>query len=943
MRTSRRVFHSLVVRQSASVSDADWRRVVAALAGDNPELEEVRLWEEDLRQLPPDDERARRLLAREARRALASGGPRLRITQLRYDGAASIVLVADRAAYSYEALRYMAGVLTAGTADSADIARHMPPGPGPGPGDPAQFANLEWGLPDPQSAASKGELAWAITDLNHLEPQTLTAAIALVLARYSGSATAELSLIDGDTNGVEGRTDLVLEIEEDESAGTFLDRVRLLRNSRTITTTGHPRPPVGLITLEQEPGFDYLPCLSPLFPLTLFATFAAGRPIAGGCWFDESVVSQEMARQFIRHVGQAGIRLATAAPDQKLSSVELITDDEATHLLAAGKTPARRGSAPKAIHDAFRAVAARNPERLALSDGQVALTYSELDAESDQRALGLHGIGVRQGDLVGVCLEPTTELVVTLLAVLKAGAAYVPLDPRNPPDRLQRIAEDADFRLVVTDSEQIFASGDLKVVTPQEVTRHSSVPVDISALPAPTADAAAYVIYTSGSTGRPKGVVVPHRNVHALVEAVGDFGLCAQDVWTLFHLASFDFSVWELWGCLLTGGRLVVVPYLVTRSPGEFLALLATERVTVLSQTPSAMSNLIEADGRSGMELILRLVVLGGESLDVRMLGRWFERHPPAVCRVVNMYGITETTVHVTSRTITQADVLARSRAVGRALPGWSVSVRDPRGRLLPAGIPGEIYVGGAGVANGYLGKDELTAQRFVTDPVDGGRVYRSGDAGRLRPDGSLDHLGRLDDQVKIRGFRIELGEIESVLRSDPAVGAAVVVLDEHAADPYGASIVAYVILRNGTTTSQVRRRAARFLPGYMVPATITALSSLPLTANGKLDVARLAELASASCALLDDADSAPDHASARPDPADLPTAMLRVWRRVLRAPVSPDDDFFDIGGNSLLAVRLVAALQDAGLATVTVRELYVNRSVTELANALERRRANVC
>lgn len=941
MRTSRGVFHSLVVRQSASASDADWRRAVAALAGDNPEPEEVRLWEEDLRRLPPDDERARRLLAREARRGLASEGPRLRITQLRYDGAASIVLVADRAAYSYKALRYLAGVLTAGTADSADIAGHGHPDPGPG--DPAQFANLEWGLPDPQSAAGKSELAWAITDLSQLEPQTLTAAVALVLARYGDSATAALSLIGGDTNGLEGRTDLVIEVDEDESVGTFLDRVRLLGNSRTITTTGHPRPPVGLITLEQEPGFDYLPCLSPLFPLTLFAAFAAGRPIAAACWFDENAVSKEMARQFIRHVGQAGIRLAAAAPDQKLSSVELITDDEAAQLLAAGKTPACGGSAPMAIHDAFRAVAARSPDRLALSDGQVALTYSELDTESDRRALGLHGVGVRQGDLVGVCLEPTIELAVTLLAVLKAGAAYVPLDPRNPPDRLQCIAEDADFRLVVTDSEQIFASGDLKVVTPQEVVRHSSVPVDISALPAPAADAAAYVIYTSGSTGRPKGVVVPHRNVYALIEAVGDFGLCAQDVWTLFHLASFDFSVWELWGCLLTGGQLVVVPYLVTRSPGEFLTLLATERVTVLSQTPSAMSNLIEADARGGMELSLRLVVLGGEPLDVQILGRWFERHPPAVCQVVNMYGITETTVHVTSKTITPADVLARSRAVGRALPGWSVSVRDPRGRLLPAGIPGEIYVGGAGVASGYLGRDDLTAQRFVTDPVDGGRVYRSGDRGRLRPDGSLDHLGRLDDQVKVRGFRIELGEIESVLRSDPAVGAAVVVLDKDAADPYGTSIVAYVILRNGTTTAKVRRRAARFLPSYMVPATITALSSLPLTANGKLDVARLAELASASCALLDDVESAPEHASGRPDPADLPTAMLRVWRRVLRVPVSPDDDFFDIGGNSLLAVRLVAALQDAGLATVAVRELYLNRSVTQLANALERRRADVC
>ncbi|WP_143343260.1 AMP-binding protein, partial [Crossiella equi] len=263
----------------------------------------------------------------------------------------------------------------------------------------------------------------------------------------------------------------------------------------------------------------------------------------------------------------------------------------------------------------------------------------------------------------------------------------------------------------------------------------------------------AYVIYTSGSTGRPKGVVVPHRNVLALVAATRpEYALSTADVWTWFHSSAFDFSVWEIWGCLLTGGRLVVVPYFVSREPDRFAELLAAEGVTVLSQTPSAFTQLLTVDHHA---LSPRLVVFGGEPLDARVLLPWFDQHPGS--RVVNMFGITETTVHVTHQTLDRSLALAATRSVGPALPGWHLLVLDPEGRVQPPGVPGEICVGGAGVATGYLGQETLTAQRFRWNEHTGSRLYHSGDLGRLRPDGRLEHLGRIDSQVKLRGFRIEL------------------------------------------------------------------------------------------------------------------------------------------------------------------------------------------
>ncbi|MDJ1639058.1 amino acid adenylation domain-containing protein [Streptomyces pakalii] len=613
-------------------------------------------------------------------------------------------------------------------------------------------------------------------------------------------------------------------------------------------------------------------------------------------------------------------QLLTSTPSTLLSRLNPLSEAESTEQLTLGAS----SEDPEAlrIDEAFAAQVAARPDAAALTAGSTTLSYAELDARAEELADGLYAHGIRPGDLVGLCLPRSTDLVAAMLAVLKADAVHVPLDPEHPADRRERTARDAGVRLTVED--------------PATLTGRPPRP----AAPRGEPGSPAYVIHTSGSTGRPKGVVVPHANVTALVDAVReDFGLSPDDTWTCFHSAAFDFSVWEIWGALLTGGRLVIVDHWTTRSPEDFHALLVRERVSVLSQTPSAFAQLAAADRAAQETVAARLVVLGGEPLDARPLLDWFDRHPEDRCRLVNMYGITETTVHVTAATVTRRDALAGSRSVGRPLPGWSVRVLDAHGRPVPPGAPGEIVVGGAGVALGYLNRPALTAERFVPDPLDpaGRRLYRSGDLGRLLPDGTLEHLGRIDDQVKVRGFRIEPGEIRHVLLEDPAVSAAAVtVTGGGAGDAASVRIDAYVVPAPGSggDPGPVRQRAARLLPPHMVPATVTVLPALPLTANGKLDPARLPAPGTRR-----DPVTAPAPAAAAHE-AGPAAALAAIWCDVLGVEaIGPDDDFWDLGGNSLYAIRIGTLARERGLPGVPLRQLYLTPTLGALSEALARKK----
>ncbi|MBZ3901148.1 non-ribosomal peptide synthetase [Streptomyces griseiscabiei] len=681
----------------------------------------------------------------------------------------------------------------------------------------------------------------------------------------------------------------------------------------------------GLLFDGTEVPGAYVPCLAPPFPLTL-SVFRDADGWRLRCDHASTHVSSEMAVQFARHLVRVH-QLVLSGPTTPVDDVDPLDDAERARVAALGRPLHPLVSTPTGVPEAFARIADATPDRVAVTDGAAGLTYRELDDRATLLAHGLRARGVAAGDRVGVCLERTAELVVALLAVLKAGAAYVPVDPAYPADRIAHTVRDAGAGAVLTRLSGFPDVPGCAPVTPDELLDAAPESGAATALPPVGPDAAAYVIYTSGSTGRPKGVEVPHRNVVALIDATRDeYGLGAEDVWTWFHSGAFDFSVWEIWGCLLTGGRLVVVPYFVSREPDRFRDLLVSERVTVLSQTPSAFAQLLDVDHtRVGV----RLVVFGGEPLDTRMLLPWFDRHPEPVCRVVNMFGITETTVHVTHQTLTRHLALTASRSVGPALPGWHLYVTDEAGRLRPPGVAGEICVGGAGVALGYLGQEELTARRFVPDPFTGGTMYRSGDLGRLRPDGCLEHLGRIDSQVKIRGFRIELDEIRAVLLEDPDVrSAAVAVHHDDPADAATARIDAYVVLTGGTP-STVRTRAAGILPAHMLPATVTPLESLPLTHNGKLDTARLPAPVSVGSR------THTGEAAAPAADGDLAERLTEIWSEVLGLPVGPDDDFFELGGNSLLAVRIGAALRAQGLPTLRLRELYRHPTVRETAENL--------
>ncbi|MEU7134972.1 amino acid adenylation domain-containing protein [Streptomyces sp. NPDC046261] len=825
---------------------------------------------------------------------------------------------------------------TAGIADTAGTPG-TPSTPGT-PGTPGRrpVAAPAWGLGDDADDAvgpglaseAREAVGWA-----SVRPGSVIAAVAVALGRYERSGVVRLAVVSAGDFGYAPEAKVVrVEVDEDLPVGRLLEQVES-RLREPGEAGAAESPAVCVFLTDRRPDETYLPFAPHAFPLALTFVREPDGAGAGGVVFETSTrapgaVHAAVAEAFTHQVERLAHRLDRAPAGRTVGDLALLSDAQARAVVALGDNTAPGGAELTAIPDVIELLARTQPDAIAVNDETRRLTYRELDERASGWARALARQGVAPGDFVGVCLKRTADLVVALLAVLKAGAAYVPLDPQAPDERLRYIADDAGLTAVISTLSTFPARPGTPVLAPAALSAAAGTAQDLEP-PAVRPDDPAYVIYTSGTTGRPKGVVVPHGNVVALLQATRkDMALGPDDVWTFFHSVAFDFSVWEIWGCLLTGGRLVVVPYLVTRSPEDFHALLVREGVTVLSQTPSAFAGLLEIDASAGGPAP-RIVVLGGEAFDPGVLGGWFRRHPVGECRLINMYGITETTVHVTLQDVRPWAPAGRARCVGRPLAGWSVSVRDARGRPLPPGAVGEIWVGGAGLAEHYLGRPELTAERFVTDAVTGRRLYRSGDLGRLRLDGSLDHAGRLDDQVKLRGFRIELGEVRSVLLDDPGVTDAAVVVRGQEAGPARTRIVAYVVPADGSGAADIRRRAAGLLPDYMVPAELITLPALPLTINGKLDRAALPEHAPAA----ERAERAP--ASGPAAGSEALERVLSVWRAVVQPDARADDHFFDNGGNSLLAVQLLGAVRKAGLGSVALRDLYAHPTPSGLASLL--------
>ena len=605
---------------------------------------------------------------------------------------------------------------------------------------------------------------------------------------------------------------------------------------------------------------------------------------------------------------------------------------------AVGTAPARLRPPLDRLDRRFEAQARATPDVVAVRSGLEALTYADLDQRAEALAGHLAARGVDRAARVAIFVERSVDMIVGLLGVLKAGGAYVPLDPSLPPERLKFILADSGAAVILTHQAMAdrLPGGAAGVVYLDDPAVTTSAAAIVAGRPsADAADDVAYVIYTSGSTGVPKGVEVTHRNVVRLLDSTQPrYRFGPTDVWTMFHSFAFDFSVWEIYGALLSGGRLIIVSHEVSRSPEAFRRLLGVEGVTVLNQTPSAFRQLIRADEATGAAdpLALRWVIFGGEALELQSLRPWFDRHGDQVPQLVNMYGITETTVHVTYREITRADLDQGQAAspIGRAIPGWQVYLLDRVGQPVPVGVVGEMFVGGAGVARGYLNRPGLTADRFVPDALGdgtGARLYRSGDLARRRPDGELEYVGRADHQVKIRGFRIELGEIEAALARHPQVRESVtIVREDRAGDP---RLVAYVVPRTvpGPSSSELRRHLKQTLSDYMVPAVFVPLAALPLTENGKVDRRGLPAPGGARPDL-DGALVAPRNA--------VEERIAAIWASVLDLDeVGVDDNFFDLGGHSLLATRAVARIRDAFGVDLPLRPLFENPTVAGLAECV--------
>lgn len=687
--------------------------------------------------------------------------------------------------------------------------------------------------------------------------------------------------------------------------------------------------PLATLPLEGAVPYDAFPSTS-RFDLTLFVEEEPGDELELA-WeystdlFDESTI-ERLAARYVRL-----LEGAIADPRRSIDELPLLDSDERQEAVAAGRP--RGGEYPvQCMHEAFERCVERAPSAVAVSFEGESLTYAELNARANRVAHRLIELGSGPEALVALCFEPSLELVVAVLGVLKSGGAYLPLDPQHPRERLDFVLTDAGAGLIVTERQLLEDLGEIDltaVCLDEEADRLEQ----LSCANPPTAvapESLAYVIYTSGSTGRPKGVQVEHRQIARLFSATEKwFRFGPEDVGMLLHSYAFDFSVWELWGALAYGGQLVVSPVWSTRSPHALADLVASRGVTVLNATPSLFTAVQDDLLRRASELALRLVIFGGEALRPPALRPWFEHHGDGGATLVNMYGITETTVHVTYRPLQASDCERDTSPIGVPIPDLSVYVLDGKQTPVPGGVAGELYVGGAGLARGYLNRAQLTAERFVENPFGAGRLYRTGDLVARLPDGQLEFRGRIDDQVKIRGFRIELGEIEGTIREHRGVADCAAVAIELA--PGDQRLAAYVVAADRAAGAALRdellEHLQRRLPSYMVPSAMMLLESIPLTRNGKIDRRALP------------VPSWEQEVLAGSLQAETPTEAIvaEVWQEVLSIErVGLEDNFFNLGGHSLLAARVVTQVRKRCEVEISVRALFEHPTLREFAATVE-------
>ncbi|MGU3499872.1 non-ribosomal peptide synthetase [Mycobacterium sp. C31M] len=693
-----------------------------------------------------------------------------------------------------------------------------------------------------------------------------------------------------------------------------------------------------LDALLQSPGrrFRYVGLTN--FPLALRAWGDAG---GGEMMFRLEYSTQRFSDVVITRMLGHLMNLLTGLADPHcthISDLNPLTGTERVELVGVEPIPTIP-TRDETLHAGFARQATATPAAIAISaetsSGRLELSYAELDTRAEAVAAHLRALGIGAGDVVGLRLHRGPDVVIAILAILKAGAAYLPMDPLYPTDRIAFMLTDAAVHVVLTQHAFVDELHPLPVHTVcLDQPLQDQPPPPITTPTPPPAEATstdlAYVMYTSGSTGKPKGVRVTHHNVLRLFAAtIPHFGFNSEDVWTLWHSYSFDISVSELWGALLTGARLVIVTQDTSRDPAAFRALVEREHVTVMSQTPTGFQAFIDVDHTADpAHFALRYILLCGEALHLQSLQPWFDRYGDHTPQIINMYGPTEATLYVTHQHITQAHLDAGlGSIIGTPLPDIRIYLLDPRGEPIPTGVAGELCIAGAGVAAGYLNRPDLNAERFLPDPFHGAPMYRTGDLARRLESGELEYLGRMDQQVKVRGFRIELGEIETTIATHPDVHQVAVI--DHENTPGDKELIAYLVAPNAAPTllTDLRQTLREHLPEYMVPAHFHHLDQLPLTTSGKLDRKAL-PTPTRQRTHTTTAYTAPR------DPAE--QTIADIWKAVLRIDkVGLDDHFFELGGHSLLLVRAHTQLAHHFRTDLSVVALLQYPTVRTLANHL--------
>ncbi len=693
----------------------------------------------------------------------------------------------------------------------------------------------------------------------------------------------------------------------------LFDHILVFENypvEKTVVSAADEKLPLRIIQIEKLDQTNYNLNLLVLPDDGLSVTFKYNAL----CYQRDFV--QRMAGHFLYLIQQL-----VKNPDLLVDQLKLVTREEELVLLTGLNGQQADYPVQKTINQLFAEQAARTPERIALVYQDQELTYQEVNCRANQLARLLRSKGVQSEQLVGIMVERCCELMIGIIAILKAGGGYLPIDVSFPTERIEFMLTDSQTKVLLSSQElndQLTFTGERLNLFDAELYAGDDSNLEELA----TADNLAYVIYTSGSTGRPKGVLVEHGNVvRLMVNSEHPFDFCETDVWTLFHSCAFDFSVWEMYGALLYGGTLVIVPKLTAQNPTEFLQLLKLTGVTVLNQTPTAFYNLSMEDLQTAdKDLQLRYVIFGGEALKPLMLKGWRNKYPST--RLINMFGITETTVHVTYKEITTEEIEQNVSNIGKAIPTLSAYVMDANLELLPWGIPGELCVGGLGVSRGYLNRGELTAEKFVFNPyIPGERLYRSGDLVQMLASGELKYLGRIDRQVKIRGFRIELAEIEKQILKIPEIQDVVVIdREDLTGDKF---LTAYLVSEQELPIDQIRKSLADQLPDYMLPAYFVRLKELPLTDNGKVDLQALPEPT-------DNLERSREYVAPT---NDVEARLVEIWSQLLGIEqIGITDDFFALGGHSLKATRLAARVFKEFDTQLPLQEIFARSTIRELA-----------